>query len=68
MISMISLTVSVRPVVVEAVPHLGVDGRHRLHVRLAPLSPEVFGLQQKVSTFKIGQFPQIPGLIDGPAS
>ena len=45
MISMISLTVSVRPVVVEAVPHLGVDGRHRLHVRLPPLTTQVFGLQ-----------------------
>ena len=43
------LTVAVSPVVVEAVPDLGVDGRHCLHVRLAPLSPEVFGLHWKIA-------------------
>lgn len=38
------LTVAVGPVVVEPVPHLLVDGRHGLHVALAPLPPQVLGL------------------------
>lgn len=38
------LTVSVRPVVVEAMPDLLVDGRHRLHVALPPLTSQVFCL------------------------
>lgn len=38
------LTIAVSPVVVQPVPHLLVDGRHRLHVALAPLSSQILGL------------------------
>lgn len=38
------LTVAVSPVVVHAVPHLLVDGRHGFHVALPPLPPQVLGL------------------------
>ena len=39
-----ALTISVGPVVVHAVPHLLVDGRHGLHVALPPLPAQVLGL------------------------
>lgn len=41
---MFPLTVSVRPIVVEPMSDLLVDGRHGLHVALPPLASQVFGL------------------------
>ncbi len=41
---MFALTVAVRPVVVEPMSDLLVDGRHGLHVALPPLSSQVFSL------------------------
>lgn len=41
---MFPLTVSVRPVIVESMADLLVDGRHGLHVALPPLASQVFGL------------------------
>lgn len=38
------LTVAVSPVIIHAVPHLLVNGRHGFHVALSPLAPQVFGL------------------------
>lgn len=38
------LTVSIRPVVIQAMSNFLVDGRHGLHVAFPPLPPQVFGL------------------------
>jgi hypothetical protein len=37
-------TVSVSPIVIEPVSDFGVDGAHRLHVRLPPLTAQILSL------------------------
>ncbi len=41
-----TLTVAVRPVVVQSMPHFLIDGAHRLHVGFAPLPTQVLGLNR----------------------
>ena len=40
----IHLTISIRPVIIEPVSDLLVDGGHGLHVGLTPLPAEILGL------------------------
>lgn len=42
--SLALLTIAVSPVIVHAMPHLLVNGRHGFHVAFSPLTPQVFGL------------------------
>ncbi len=39
-----NFTVSKSPVVVQTMPHFGIDGRHCLHIGFSPLATQIFSL------------------------